>query len=243
MRATYHEQFDDFSHDLIIMGDVVRDIMTAACDALLRGSLDSAENALTIAGDLPAIRARSTQRAVDLLALGSPMGRDLRQVVSSIYIVEHLDRMAALATHIAESARRRYPELVIPAALSGYFEELTRLTLDMVDKAHDLLVAPDADAALALAREDDAVDDLDRHLLTMLTQHDWPHTSREAVDTALLVRFYERFADQCVSVGTRIVYLTTGLPPEDYLAKKEQDAEDADVQARFEALERQFRRN
>ncbi|QGU08728.1 hypothetical protein COCCU_14190 (plasmid) [Corynebacterium occultum] len=69
MRASYQEQFDDFTHDLIIMGDTVRDIMTAACDALLQGSLDSAENALTLSHDLPEIRTRCAQRAVDLFAL------------------------------------------------------------------------------------------------------------------------------------------------------------------------------
>ncbi|QGU08729.1 hypothetical protein COCCU_14195 (plasmid) [Corynebacterium occultum] len=142
-------------------------------------------------------------------------------MVSSIYILEHLDRMAALATHVAQSAHRRHPERVIPAAVTGYFEELTHLTLGMVKKTRDLLIVPDAEAALALARDDDAVDDLDRYLLVMLTQREWAHTTREAVDTALLARFYERFADQCVSVGTRIVYLTTGLPPEEYLAHQE----------------------
>ncbi|MGP6174373.1 PhoU domain-containing protein, partial [Corynebacterium sp. A21] len=91
--------------------------------------------------------------------------------------------------------------------------------------------------------EDDAVDDLDAHLMAMLTQRDWPYTTRQAVDTALLVRFFERFADQCVNVGTRIVYLTTGLPPEDYLAKREWEAEEAAVKARFDALERQFHRH
>ncbi|MGP6175665.1 phosphate signaling complex PhoU family protein, partial [Corynebacterium sp. A21] len=160
MRATYQEQLNDFAHDLIIMSDLVRDIMVQACDALLRGSLESAETALTRAEDLPEIRTRCTQRAVDLLALHNPMARDLRQVISSIYIVENLDRMAALATHIAGSARRRHPDLAIPAALTGYFEELTRLTVDMVNKTRDLLIAPDADIAIALADEDDAVDDL-----------------------------------------------------------------------------------
>ncbi|MGP6174251.1 phosphate signaling complex PhoU family protein [Corynebacterium sp. A21] len=242
MRATYHEQLDDFAHDLIIMSDLVRSIMAKASDALLRGSLESAETALSLSEKLPAIRTRCDQRAVDLFALESPLGRDLRQVISSIYIVENLDRMAALAMHIAESARRRHPDIAIPDALTGYFEEFTRLTQDMADKIHDLLIAPDADIAIALSLDDDAVDDLDAHLMTLLTQRSWPHTTRQAVDTALLVRFYERYADHCVSVATRLVYLTTGLQPEEYLARREQAQAEADVQARFKILEQQFYR-
>lgn len=242
MRATYREQLDNFAHDLIIMGDLVRDIMAHASNALLRGSPDSAESALILSEKLPEIRTRCSQRAVDLLALESPLGRDLRQVISSIHIVEHLDRMAALATHIAHAARRRHPDAPIPSALNGYFEEYTRLTQDMANNTRGLLITPDADIAIALSRDDDAVDDLNNHLMTMLTQRTWPHTTREAVDTALLSRFYERFADHCVSVATHIVYLTTGLRPDQYLAKREQDHAQADLEVHFQSLEKQFHR-
>lgn len=242
MRTAYREHLDAFAHDLIIMCDMVRDIMAGASDALLRGSLESAEGALSLADDLNEVRTRCDERAVELLALEGPVARDLRQVISSIYIVEDFDRMGALAMHVARSARRRHPDKAVPAALLGYFEEYARLTQDMAEKTRNLLIDPDVDVAMVLSDEDDAVDDLNDHLLTMLTQREWKHSTREAVDTAMLSRFYERYADHCVNVAARIVYLTTGLMPKEYLAKQERDEAEADLQARFEALERQFYR-
>lgn len=242
MRTSYREHLDAFAHDLIIMSDMVRDIMIQASDALLRGSLESAETALSLAEPLEEVRVRCDERAVELLALEGPVARDLRQVISSIYIVEDFDRMGALAMHIARAARRRHPDPAIPASLVGYFEEFSRLTQDMAEKTRDLLVDPDADVAMVLSDEDDAVDDLNDHLLTMLTQREWNHSTREAVDTAMLSRFYERYGDHCVNVAARIVYLTTGLMPQEYLAKKQHDEAESDFQARFEALERQFYR-
>lgn len=242
MRTAYREHLDAFAHDLIVMCDKVQEVMARASNALLRGSLESAEDALTMAEGLEEIRARCDERAVELLALEGPVARDLRQVISSIYIVEDFDRMAALAMHIARAARRRHPAFAIPGALRGYFEEYARLVEDMAAKTRNLLIDPDPDVALVLAEEDDAVDDLNDHLLTMLTQREWPHSTQEAVDTALLSRFYERYADHGVNVAARIVYLTTGLMPEEYLAKRERDEADADFQARFEQLERQFYR-
>ncbi len=242
MRLTYREHLDAFAHDLIIMCDMVGEIMAQASQALLRGSLEAAEASLSLAEGLAEVRDRCSQRAVDLLALEGPLARDLRQVISSIYIVEDFDRMAALAMHIARTARDRHPGKVIPADLTGYFEEFTRLVRDMTIKTRDLLASPDPDTALELAQEDDAVDDLDQHLLTLVTQREWTHTTREAVDLALLCRYYERYADRCVSVGARIVYLSTGLRPQEYLAKQERDRAEAEAQARFEFLERQFRR-
>lgn len=242
MRTSYREHLDAFAHDLIIMCDMVRDIMSQASDALLRGSLESAESCLSLAEPLEELRVRCDENAVELLALEGPVARDLRQVISSIYIVEDFDRMGALAMHIARSARRRHPEAAVPNALLGYFEEFSRLVQEMAEKARNLLVDPDADVAMVLAEDDDAVDDLNEHLLTMLTQREWKYSPREAVDTAMLSRFYERYADHCVNVAARIVYLTTGLMPEEYLAKKQKDEADSDFQARFEALERQFYR-
>ena len=140
MRAAYREHLDNFSHDLIVMCDTVRDIMDKASLALLQGALDSAEDALTMAEELDEIRARCSERAVKLLALENPMAQDLRQVVSSIYIVEDLYRMGRLSQHIAASARRRHPAPVVPANYIGYFEEMYRLTEEMGSVLHDILV-------------------------------------------------------------------------------------------------------
>lgn len=240
MRSTFHEDLDAFSHDLIIMFDMVRAIMTQASDALIRGSLDAAEDALSRMEDLSEIRIRCDQRAVDLLALQGPIARDLRQVVSSIYIVDDFDRMGALAMHIARSARRRHPDPVIPESIRAEFTEFIRLTGIMTEQTRNLLIAPDTDLALTLAAEDDAVDDLHNALMTRLTQQEWPHSTREAVDAALLSRFYERYADHCVNVASRLVYLNTGLHPEEYRASRE--PEELDIEAHYQALERKFHR-
>ena len=65
---------------------------------------------------------------------------------------------------------------------------------------------------------------------------------REAVETSQITRYYERYADHCVSVAGHIIYLTTGLLPNAYAKKLEEDKKDADFEARMADLERQFRR-
>lgn len=240
MRTAYREDLDSFAHDLIVMCDSVQTIMSKASHALLGASLQAAEEALSMADELEEIRVRCEERAVELLALEGPVARDLRQVVSSIYIVEDFNRMAALAMHVAKAARRRHPEHAVPERMAGYFTEMARLVTEMAEKTRNILIDPNADAALMLTDDDDAVDDLNEHMLVMLTQREWSYSTREAVDVALLARFYERYADHCVNVAARIVYLTSGLNPDEYLAKRERDEAEADIARRFEELERQF---
>ncbi|RNE49823.1 phosphate signaling complex protein PhoU [Corynebacterium alimapuense] len=242
MRIAYSEDLESFAHDLIIMCDTVHSIMSQASEALLTASLEHAEQALSSADELEEVRIRCEERAVQLLALEGPVARDLRQVISSIYIVEDFDRMAALSMHIAKAARRRHPSSAIPEPTIGYFQEMSRLVDDMMTKTHDILVDLDVEVAMVLSEEDDAVDDLHEFILNMLTQREWKHSTREAVDVTLLARFYERYADHCVNVAARVVYLASGFKPDDYLAQKERNQANAEMERRFAELERQFSR-
>lgn len=241
MRTAYRQQLDEFAHDLIILCDLTKECMDKATDALLRTSLASAESALGNAEKLEELRTGCESQAVELLALETPVARDLRQVVSSIYIVEEITRMGALAMHVASSVRRRYPDPVIPEDMRGYFKEMARLAADMTDHIRQILIQPEPDLALEMAESDDAVDDLHQHIMRILTLRPWPHSTKSAVDLTLLSRFYERYADHTVNVAARIIYLSTGLHPEEYMEKREQQKAEADMEKRWAELERQFR--
>ena len=175
-----------------------------------------------------------------LLALESPVASDLRQVFTSIYIVEDLDRMGALSRHIASTARLRHPGYVWDETMKPTVVELARLVDTMGELIHDQLIAPDVEGALAMSEFDDELDSLNQHLLNSVTANDWPGTSRTAVDLALVGRYFERYADHCVNVAARIVYLVTGLTPERYERKKDKDGHDLEMDERFRELERYF---
>jgi phosphate transport system protein len=57
------------------------------------------------------------------------------------------------------------------------------------------------------------MDELHRHLFTILMDRDWKHGVTAAVDVTLLGRFYERFADHAVEIGRRVIFEATGEPP------------------------------
>ncbi|ALC06691.1 Phosphate-specific transport system accessory protein [Corynebacterium deserti GIMN1.010] len=243
MRTAYRQQLDEFAHNLIILCDLTKECMEKATDALLRTSLASAESALGQSDKIDEVRVACESQAVELLALETPVARDLRQVVSSIYIVEEITRMGALAMHVANSVRRRYPEPVVPEDMRGYFKEMARLVSEMTDHIRQILIDPEPDLALEMAVSDDAVDDLHQHIMRVLTLRPWPHSTKSAVDITLLSRFYERYADHTVNVAARIIYLSTGMHPEEYMIKREQQQQDADVEKRWAEIERQFRIN
>lgn len=240
MRTEYREHLNAFSADLQSMSDTVRTVMRYASKALIDGSLEDAEAALTEADTLQEIRVRCQERSMALLALESPVASDLRQVFTSIYIVEDLNRMGTLSRHIASTARLRHPGYVYDETMKPTVVELARLVDTMGELIHDQLIAPDVEGALAMSEFDDELDSLNQHLLNSVTANDWSGTNRTAVDLALIGRYFERYADHCVNVAARIVYLVTGLTPERYERKKDKDGHDIEMDKRFRELERYF---
>jgi phosphate transport system protein len=62
-------------------------------------------------------------------------------------------------------------------------------------------------------RADDRIDELHREILNAVQDPASGCSVRDGVDVALLVRFFERFADQAVSVTRRLDYVVTGAVP------------------------------
>jgi phosphate transport system protein len=135
---------------------------------------------------------------------------DLRAVVGSIQIVADVDRMGALALHVAKIARRRHPRHAVPEEVNSYFAEMGRVAVELGNSAREVLRSQDPREAARIDEEDDAMDELHQRLFGVLMDRQWRHGTAAAVDVTLLGRFYERFADHTVEVARRVIFQATG---------------------------------
>ncbi|SDC90241.1 phosphate signaling complex protein PhoU [Actinokineospora iranica] len=213
MREAYHLELGQLADHLGGMCSMVAEAMELATRALLETNLSIAEQ--VISGDEKIDDARSAceEHAYALLALQAPVATDLRTVLAAIHAAESLERMGDLALHVAKAARRRHPSPVLPEPVHGYFAEMGRVAVQLARKAEAVIRSQDVAAARALEDADDEMDDLHRHLFTVIMNKDWPHGVASAVDVTLLGRFYERYADHAVSVAKRVVFVVTGRMP------------------------------
>lgn len=192
------------------MCQVASDALRDATQALLDADLARAEQVIASDVRLDEMRSNAENVALELLALEAPVATDLRTVVSAIWIVADMQRMGALAIHVAKAARRRHPAHVIPAEIRPLIERMGRVGVHLADQAGVVLRERDLDLARQLEVEDDLMDDLQQELFAALLAPTWRHGVAPAVDIALLARFYERFADHAVAVARRVVFLVTG---------------------------------
>ena len=242
MRLVYSEELADLATSMARMCSLATDDMELATHALLQVDLVAAEKVLQSSSEISRLAAENEERGFALLALQAPVARDLRQVVTSIQLVQDLVRMGTLAGHVAKIVRRRHPEPVLPEPVNGYLAEMGRVAVSLGRSATEVLLNRDPEQAATLAQQDDAVDDLRRHLFTLLTVREWKWGVACAVDVTLLGRYYERFADHAVEVAQRVIFLATG----EYATTPESDPEEPspsseELVRRFNETDRAFK--
>jgi len=210
MREHYQEQLHQISGGLIEMTKMVGDAMGRATRSLLDGDLQAAESVIASDSDIDERADAVEELALDVIALQAPVAGDLRTLIGALRISATLERMGDLAEHIAQIARRRYPDFVVPEELRGRVREMGELGVRLAYELGDIIDTSDVPHALLLEDEDDRMDELNRQLFMALMSPDWTHGVEPAIDIALMSRFYERFADHAVSVARRVVHQATG---------------------------------
>lgn len=213
MREAYHVELDRLADKLAQMSNMVAVAMERATKALLEADLSLAEQVISEDQHVDDARAQSEEQAYSLIALQAPVATDLRTVLATIHAAESLERMGDLALHVARAARRRHPDHVLPPEVEPYFAEMGKAVVRLARQVEEIIKSRDIEAARQIDHADDEVDDIHRHLFTVIMDRDWPHGVAAAVDTTLLGRFYERYGDHAVSVANRMIFVVTGKMP------------------------------
>ncbi|MFV0375500.1 phosphate signaling complex protein PhoU [Microbacterium sp.] len=214
MRASYHEALTGVVDDLGAMTDRVQRAVDGATAALLEADLDAAEKVITDDDVLDTMHDHVETRCFDLLARQSPVAGELRTVVAALRMVADLARMGDLAKHIAKIARMRYPNQAVPEPLQSNFQRMATLAEEMVGIAGRTLAERNILDAEKMADDDEEMDDLRASQFKSLQDDQWTYGIQSAVDCALLGRYYERIADHAVLMGSRVIYIVTGMQPE-----------------------------
>ena len=213
MRTAYYERLSALCAQLGDMCGLAADAMERATHALLERDLSVAEEVISDHEHLMEMSRGTEDAALKLLALQQPVASDLRMIVGSIHIGADIERMGALAAHVANITRLRHPDCALPDEVRASFSEMGERAVKLARTAQEVLLSRDPEKAGRLRDEDDAVDAEHQHLFTLLIDRKWQDGVCSAVDVALLGRFYERFADHAVEIGRRVVFEATGGLP------------------------------
>lgn len=210
MRNEFHETLDTLTTDLAEMCGRAAALMQSASTALLDAAGAPADIVVFDLKRLTKLGNAVQDRAYSLLALQAPVARDLRIIVSSLYIAADADRMGALASHVARTARRRHPDRVVPGQVHALFADMAFTAVEQAQLVESAVRNCDVEQARFVCDGDARMDDLHRQLFAELMGPEWRHGPTVAADLVLVGRFYERFADHAVEIARRVYFQATG---------------------------------
>jgi phosphate transport system protein len=115
-----------------------------------------------------------------------------------------------MAEHIAQLARYRFPDKVVPKSLRGTFAEMGRLDVVIAERLVELLRTQEPRLADEIRNQDDEIDELHISVFDKVLGETWKGQAVDTVDATLASRYHERFADHAVSIAKKVQYLVTG---------------------------------
>jgi phosphate transport system protein len=210
MREVFQNELKEVQDRLVEIASDVTNVMKNATLAFTTSDVTVADQAIASADAISEKALTLDELVIRILARQSPVARDLRVLVSALRMSASLERMGALASHIAQIARFRFPGSAIPEALQPVFEEMGALDVELAKKITKLLASPDVDVARAIQAEDERVDELHRGVFETVLADSWKENAMFTVDVTLASRYHERFADHVVDISSKVSYLTTG---------------------------------
>ena len=210
MREVFQQELREVQDGLVEIASLVAEAIEKATRAFNESNVSLAEE--VIADDhLIDQRAQALDElAITILARQQPVARDLRIVVSALRVSASLERMGDMATHIAQLARYRFPDKVVPKSLRPTFGEMGALDVEIARKLVELLRSEDVKLAEEIRNEDDKVDALHLSVFDKVLGETWKGEAVDTVDATLASRYHERFADHAVSIAKKVQYLATG---------------------------------
>ncbi|WGD38124.1 phosphate signaling complex protein PhoU [Lysinibacter sp. HNR] len=210
MREVFQQELREVQTRLVEISELVELAIQRGTQAFQTSEVSLAEAVIEDEQQIDALTTDLDELAITILARQQPVAKDLRIIVSALRISSSLSRMGELAEHIAQLARYRFPESVIPKGLGKTFREMGDLDVQMAAQVTELLKTEDIHLIDSIRNTDDRVDELHAKVFEKVLSDTFKGEVTNVVDATLASRYHERFADHAVSVAKKVQYLATG---------------------------------
>jgi phosphate transport system protein len=198
-------------NEVLKLSTTVSSALSVSVQALRDNRADLAREVKIEEKAIDSWEVRIEHECVRILARYGPTASDLRRVIAAMRISDELERMADLAEHIANRARKR-AAIAETSPVPASLDALATAALAQVSDSLQALANDDAQLAQTVVREDRGVDQLRRSVLRELKDSIRNEPGR--VDTWLRLintaRNLERVADHATHIAETVVYLKEG---------------------------------
>ena len=212
MRNKFDEQLEKLHVELIQLGALCEDAISAAAEALLKGDEELAQAAIEAEREIDQAEREVENLCMKLLLQQQPVARDLRTISSALKMISDLERIGDQGADIAD--RTRHVGLPNGSGML-HIADMARAVIGMVTDSVDSFVKKDLDLARAVYAADDQVDALfeqvKQELIDMLAAD--ATYGEQGLDLLMVAKYLERIGDHATNVAEWVEYSITGIHP------------------------------
>ncbi len=202
------KQLNILRDKLLLLGGEAETALRRAMDSLVERDSEMARGVLAHDDTIDQLELEIDRMSIDVLALQTPVARDLRFVISVAKITPILERIADHACNIARAAI----DLNDEPQLKNYIDlpQMERNASRMLREALDAFTSNNAELARSVILQDEAIDEIYHRVFgdlieIMVTE---PNTTPRAARLLFVAKHIERIGDYVTDICELTVYMT-----------------------------------
>ncbi len=209
MRNRFDSQLEKLNLELITMGALCEDAISASVKALLDGDETLTEKVFAADAEIDQKERDIEAICMKLLLQQQPVAGDLRVISSALKMISDMERIGDQASDIAEIAKFVKNSDVKSKV---HIKDMATAAIKMVTDSVESFVKKDIELASAVMKYDDKVDNLFdcvKDELVRLIAAD-SENGEYCIDLLMIAKYLERIGDHAVNIAEWVEYSITG---------------------------------
>ena len=210
-RELFHQELAEIQKEILVMGSMAEKATHDALESLCTGDLEWAQRIVEEDSIIDQKRYEIEEKTIFVVASQQPMATDLRTLISALYIITDLERIADHAEGIARINIMLGDNSELPRQL-GYIPRMGELSTTMLRDSLKAYIDSDIDEARRICEADDEVDRLQDAVYAdaFKSMIDDNSTIQDNTYRLWTAHNLERIADRCTNICERIIFIVTG---------------------------------
>ncbi|MBC5766619.1 phosphate signaling complex protein PhoU [Ramlibacter albus] len=213
LSTQFDSELNAVSSRVMELGGLVESQIRQAVYALLQYNAEAAAQVIEIEARVNAMEVDIDRELASIIGRRQPTARDLRLLMAISKTTANLERVGDEAEKIARMVQRIIEKSgAIRALPSTELRVAADLASGQLRKALDAFARLDTAGALAIMKDDDAIDEefdgFVRKLITYMMED--PRTISASLDLLFLAKAIERIGDHAKNIAEFIIYVVKG---------------------------------
>lgn len=209
MRNRFEEQLEVLHLELIKMGALCEEAISAAAKALFKENREMAEKCFSTEEEIDQKERDIEALCMKLLMQQQPVARDLRLISSALKMISDMERIGDQAADIAEITMFIHDN---DARSKIHIQDMASAASQMVTDSIESFVKKDLQLAQVVMEADDEVDRLfdkvKEELISILTED--ATQGEVCIDLLMIAKYLERIGDHAVNIAEWVEYSIIG---------------------------------